>query len=118
MQKNILVTGGAGYIGSHTCLALIEKGFNVKVMDNFCNSSPKSLEAVSDIAKNAPGKLVDVINGDIRSQSDTRKAVENVDGVIHFAGLKSVAESNSNPLQYWDINVNGSINLLKEFIFI
>jgi UDP-glucose 4-epimerase len=87
MKMRILVTGGAGYIGSHTCVLLLEAGYEVIVFDNFSNSSRESLCRVEEIT----GKQVDVIEGDIRERSDLKKAFERhkIDAVIHFAGLKA-----------------------------
>ncbi|WP_458756133.1 UDP-glucose 4-epimerase GalE [Afipia sp. TerB] len=107
----ILVTGGAGYIGSHACVALLDAGEEVVVFDNFCNSSPVSLERVQKIC----GKSLDVVEGDIRDQSLLEKTFARFDcsAVLHFAGLKSVRDSVSNPLDYYDINVVGSHRLLR-----
>ena len=103
-----LVTGGAGFIGSHTCVSLLEEGHSVVVLDNLENSSRKSIEAVSRIA-NAP---IDFIKGDIQNEellkSIFSKAIQSgkpIEGVIHLAGLKVVGESVSQPLRYWDTNV-------------
>jgi UDP-glucose 4-epimerase len=106
----ILVTGGAGYIGSHTCVALLEAGEKIVVFDNFCNSSPVSLERVQNIC----GTSLNVVEGDIRDQILLEKtfAQFNCTAVLHFAGLKSVQESASNPLEYYDNNVIGSHRLL------
>jgi len=106
----ILVTGGAGYIGSHTCVALLEAGESVVVFDNFHNSSPVSLERVQKIC----GKSLNVVEGDIRDQSLLEKTLARFDctAVLHFAGLKSVQESALNPLEYYDNNVIGSHRLL------
>ncbi|RLA70265.1 MAG: UDP-glucose 4-epimerase GalE [Epsilonproteobacteria bacterium] len=105
----VLVTGGAGYIGSHTCIALDEAGFDFVVFDNLCNSSKESLLRVEKII----GKSVKFIEGDIRNASDLQKAFDNygIDSVIHFAGLKAVGESVEKPLEYYDNNINGTIVL-------
>ncbi len=109
-MNSILITGGAGYIGSHTCVALIEAGYRVVVLDNLCNSSIKSLERVGQIT----GSKVSFVQADVR---DT-KAVENTlrqyecEAVIHFAALKAVGESVSQPLRYYDNNIVGTISLL------
>ena len=107
---HILVTGGAGYIGSHTCLELLRSGRQVTVLDNLSNSTAESLRRVSGLA-NAE---VPLVQGDIRDGSLLRRLfAENVfDGVIHFAGLKAVGESVQKPLLYWDNNVVGTIVLL------
>ena len=107
----VLVTGGAGYIGSHTCIALDEAGFDFVVFDNLCNSSQESLVRVEKII----GKKVKFIEGDIRSRSDLQKAFSeyDIDSVIHFAGLKAVGESVEKPLEYYDNNINGTIVLAE-----
>ena len=123
-MTKILVTGGAGYLGSHTCLALIEKGYEVIVIDSFINSNPKSLKIVEQIhINNLGGKQkakIKVRKGDLRNIEDLRRLFseeidqgESIDGVIHFAGLKAVNESISNPLMYWENNLVSTINLLK-----
>ncbi len=107
----VLVTGGAGYIGSHTCVALGEAGFDFVVFDNLCNSSQESLKRVSKII----GKRVDFVEGDIRNAKDLQKVFDtyHIDSVIHFAGLKAVGESVKIPLKYYENNINGTITLLK-----
>ena len=107
----VLVTGGAGYIGSHTCIALDEGGFEYVVFDNLCNSSKESLLRVEKII----GKKINFIEGDIRSKEDLQQAFKSysIDSVIHFAGLKAVGESVEKPLEYYDNNVNGTIVLLQ-----
>lgn len=108
---NILITGGTGYIGSHTCVEIINSGYNVIVVDNFCNSSPEVLNRIYKIT----GKHVKIYSGDIRNQTFLEKIfLENqINSVIHFAGLKSVSESFEKPLIYYDNNVNGSLNLFN-----
>ncbi|WP_456267357.1 UDP-glucose 4-epimerase GalE [Kushneria sp. AK178] len=105
----ILVTGGAGYIGSHTVLALLESGHDVLVLDNFCNASRKSLERVSTLT----GRQVRWVEGDIRDAEllDDVFKQNDIDSVIHFAGLKAVGESVQKPLAYFDNNVNGTLVL-------
>ncbi len=107
----ILVTGGAGYIGSHTCVELLEAGHAVTVFDNFCNSQPEALARVEQIT----GKKLQVVHGDIRDRAAVRKALveSGASAVIHFAGLKAVGESVENPLAYYDNNVNGTVHLLE-----
>ena len=119
----VLVTGGAGFIGSHTCLALLEKGYEITVIDSYINSNRKSLQRVLDVSKNnirVDNLDIDIEEGDIRDEKildklflGYKKLCKPIEAVIHFAGLKSVQESVLNPLLYWDINVNGSINLLR-----
>lgn len=110
-MSKILVTGGAGYIGSHTTLALLQAGFEVVVLDNLCNSSVASLRRVAQIAGRAPV----FVEGDVRDRVVLdRVFVEHaVDAVLHFAGLKAVGESVAQPLRYYDNNVHGSQVLLQ-----
>ena len=110
MQSKILITGGAGYIGSHTLIALHESNYDFIVYDNLCNSSKQSLKAVEKII----GKTIDFVQGDIRDRQALQDlfSTYNIDSVIHFAGLKAVGESVSNPLSYYDNNVNGTLVLL------
>ena len=107
----ILVTGGAGYIGSHTCISLIEAGYEVVVFDNFCNSSAESIRRVEEIT----GQEIPLIEGDIRNRNDLQKVFDAypVDAVIHFAGLKAVGESVAQPLRYYDNNITGTITLCQ-----
>ena len=108
---NVLVTGGAGYIGSHTCLELLQNGYGVIVVDNLCNSSPKSLDRVRELT----GKEITFYEGDVRDeQLLTRIFAENEIGcVIHFAGLKAVGESVAKPWEYYDNNLNSTLVLTK-----
>lgn len=108
---NVLVTGGAGYIGSHTCLELLESGYGVVVIDNLYNSNPKSLERVEALT----GKKLRFYEGDVRDEALLRKIfVENEIGcVIHFAGLKAVGESVAKPWEYYDNNLNSTLVLTK-----
>jgi UDP-glucose 4-epimerase len=108
---SILVTGGAGYIGSHTVLELLRKNYEVVVLDNFSNSSRKSLIRVAEIAGCAPH----IVQGDIRNNDIYAEIFgeHEITSVIHFAGLKSVGVSVERPLNYYDNNVNGSIQLFK-----
>lgn len=105
----ILVTGGAGYIGSHTCVELLNKGHEVVVIDNFDNSSPKSLERVQKIT----GKSVALYEGDVRDGAllDKIFAQNKIDWVIHFAGLKAVGESCAKPIEYYNNNIYGTLVL-------
>ena len=113
-MKTILVTGGAGYIGSHTVVALQESGYKVVILDNLCNSKVITLSNIQKISSQAPF----FYQGDIRDRTLLRDIFENhpIAGVIHFAGLKAVGESQSEPLKYYDNNVVGSITLLEEVI--
>lgn len=106
----ILVTGGAGFIGSHTCVALAQAGIPFMVLDNFCNSRRSVLERVERIT----GAPVPFIEGDIRDTALLQRvfAEHPVEGVIHFAALKSVGESVREPLRYYDNNVAGTVALL------
>ena len=108
---NILVTGGAGYIGSHTCVELLESGYEVVVVDNLCNSNPKSLERVQKLT----GKSVKFYEGDVRDEELLRKifAENEIAAVIHFAGLKAVGESVAQPWRYYDNNLNSTLVLTK-----
>ena len=99
-NKMILVTGGAGYIGSHTCIELLQAGFDVLVVDNFSNSCIESLNRVNEITQ----KNVQFIEGDIRDKALMADVFSQykIDAVIHFAGLKAVGESCSLPMDYYD----------------
>jgi len=110
-MSSILVTGGAGYIGSHTTLALLQAGHNAVVLDNLCNSSAESLKRVAQLAGREPVS----VQGDIRDRTvlDRLFAEHAVDAVLHFAGLKAVGESVAQPLRYYDNNVHGSQVLLQ-----
>jgi UDP-glucose 4-epimerase len=110
-MATLLVTGAAGYIGSHTALALLEAGHDVVSLDNYCNSSPRALDRVQRIA----GRPLAAVEGDVR---DARLLAElfsrhAFDGVIHFAALKAVGESVAKPLEYYANNVGGTIALLR-----
>jgi UDP-glucose 4-epimerase len=107
----IFVTGGAGYIGSHTCVELLNAGLDVTVFDNFCNSQPEALARVERIT----GKKPLLIQGDIRDRASLTRALRQsgATAVIHFAGLKAVGESVDKPLTYYDNNVVGTVRLLE-----
>lgn len=113
-MANLLITGGAGYIGSHTCLVLLEAGHRLVVLDPFANSSPESLERVQELSGPKAAGRLQVIAGDIRSAADLERAFQEgpIVAVVHFAGLKSVAESLQDPLRYWEVNVGGSQGLV------
>lgn len=110
-MAKILVTGGAGYIGSHTCVELLHAGHEVIVFDNLCNSSKVALERVQ-ILTNKP---LDFIQGDIRDAYALDQVFSDykIDAVIHFAGLKAVGESQKIPLEYFDNNISGSLCLVR-----
>ena len=110
-MANVLVTGGAGYIGSHTCVELLNAGHSVVVLDNLSNSSAESLARVQQLT----GKTLQFIQGDIRDAAalDAVFAAHQIDAVIHFAGLKAVGESQQIPLSYFDNNIAGSISLIQ-----
>ncbi len=108
---SILVTGGAGYIGSHTCLRLLEEGYDVIVLDNLINSSEESLKRVQEITgKHLRFYLTSILDKD---NLDAVFAHENIEAVIHFAGLKAVGESVSKPLEYYHNNISGTLVLLE-----
>ncbi|MCF0248434.1 MAG: UDP-glucose 4-epimerase GalE, partial [Synergistes sp.] len=122
-MKNILVTGGAGFIGSHTCTALLDAGYSVVIADNFSNSKPQTLERIKDITH----KDFIFYEADV-TERDTVKRIfdENkIDGVIHFAGFKAVGESVEKPLKYYYNNLVSTIELAnaciehgtKDFVF-
>lgn len=108
---NILLTGGTGYIGSHTAVILSEAGYEVVLLDNFSNSSPSVLERLEKIL----GKLLPCIEADVRETEVVEKVLHEykIDAVIHFAGLKAVGESNEKPIEYYANNVEGTISLLR-----
>lgn len=106
----ILVTGGAGYIGSHTCVELLNSGYEVVVVDNFCNSTTESVKRVQKIT----GKTVKLYEGDVRDKDIMNKIFDEnkIDSVIHFAGLKAVGESCAKPIEYYDNNLTSTLVLL------
>lgn len=106
----ILVTGGAGYIGSHTCVELLNAGYEIVVLDNLCNSCEKSLDAVKKITgKDFPFYEVDLLDYEATEQVFVK---EKIDTVIHFAGLKAVGESTQIPIRYYHNNITGTLNLV------
>lgn len=135
LSRPILITGGAGFIGSHTCLVLLQAGHRLVVLDDFSNSSPRSLERVVELVGGDAAERLQVVEGDIRRREDLDRAFEAglrfspsaeatveasgekrdeaIGAVLHFAGLKAVAESTAQPLRYWDVNVTGSLRLLE-----
>ena len=108
---NVLVTGGAGYIGSHTCVELLNRGHSVVVIDNLCNSSARSLDRVRELT----GKELKFYEGDVRDEDLLRQifAENDIGCVIHFAGLKAVGESVAQPWRYYDNNLNSTLMLTK-----
>jgi UDP-glucose 4-epimerase len=113
---NILVTGGAGYIGTHTCIELIKSGYKVIVVDNLCNSSSESLRRVESLTNSE----ISFHKVDVRDKIALTQVFEkySIDGVIHFAGLKAVGESVEKPIEYYDTNVGGTLILaavMREF---
>ena len=109
--NNILVTGGAGYIGSHTCVELLEADYQVIVVDNLSNSSPVALERVQELT----GKPLAFIRADLRDKAAMHAIFDehDIDAVIHFAGLKAVGESVKIPIPYYQNNIGGTLNLLE-----
>ncbi|MDP5070958.1 MAG: UDP-glucose 4-epimerase GalE [Congregibacter sp.] len=110
-NKHVLLTGGAGYIGSHSCLAFSEAGYEVSLLDNFCNSSPVVLDRLTQILGYRP----ELHQVDIRDESEVQRVLQDKrpDAVVHFAGLKAVGESVELPLHYYDNNVAGTLSLLR-----
>jgi len=111
LNVNILLTGGAGYIGSHTCVLLIEAGYQVVIFDNFSNSSKKSILRIENIVN----QKIPYIEGDVCSKDDLEKVFDTytINSVIHFAGLKAVGESVLNPKKYYANNLNGTLTLCE-----
>ena len=114
-MARLLITGGAGFIGSHTCVVLLESGHELVVLDSFANSSPEALDRVAELA----GRPVQLVQGDVRDTALLERIFANakasndpIEAVIHFAGLKAVGESVAEPLRYWDVNLCGSRSLL------
>ncbi len=116
-MAHLLITGGAGFIGSHTCVVLLAQGHQITVLDNFSNSSPQVITRIKELGGLFSQDRIKFIEGDIRSKEDLNKAFLSssstpIKGVIHFAGLKAVGESVQDPLKYWDVNLSGSRTLL------
>lgn len=110
-KKTILITGGTGYIGSHTAVQLLEADYQVIMLDNLSNSKADVVQRVEKIS----GKKVSFIQGDIRDDQCLHQVFQNnpIDAVIHFAGLKAVGEGQSQPMRYYDNNVSGSLSLFQ-----
>ena len=111
MPETILLTGGAGYIGSHTCAALFAAGYDVVVLDNFSNSKPDVIDRLGRIV----GKAVEAVEADVRDAGalDELFAGRRIDAVVHFAALKAVSESVEKPIDYFHVNVGGLTTLLS-----
>ena len=111
MSRKILITGGAGYIGSHTCISLVEAGYELIVIDNLCNSKREAIRRVESIC----GKSIIFSQLDVRDRQGLRALFQenSIAAVIHFAGLKAVGESVEKPLEYYDANVSGSLILFE-----
>ena len=111
MSRNILVTGGAGFIGSHTCIELVNSGYSPTIVDNFSTSTYKSIKRIETITQ----EKIESISCDIRDTKSLIRSIEafNCEAVIHFAGFKSVKESEEKPLKYFSNNIAGSISLLE-----
>ena len=122
----ILVTGGAGFIGSHTCLLLLEKGYELVIIDSLINSSYSSIKKIGNIKSTTNEFFADRIKFyeiDMRDYLSIKNVFDiefqnnnSIDAVIHFAGLKAVGESTLDPLKYWDFNVLSTVNLLKVMV--
>lgn len=110
-MKTVLVTGGAGFIGSHTCVELLNEGYDLVVVDNLCNSDACALDRVQEIS----GRTLDFVRADIRDSAALNDIFSrySINAVVHFAGLKAVGESVAEPLKYFDNNVNGTVVLLQ-----
>jgi UDP-glucose 4-epimerase len=110
-MKHILVTGGAGYIGSHTCVALSNAGYKTTILDNLCNARLDAVDRLTSLCAEKP----DFVQGDIRDKELLEKLFKSrlFSSVIHFAGLKAVGESNSEPLRYFENNIAGTLELLR-----
>ena len=116
-MAQLLITGAAGFIGSHTCLVLLKAGHRLVLIDNYSNSSPEALKRVAKLAGREAEGRIKIIEGDVCCSEHLDRAFSSckhrIDAVMHFAGLKAVSESVQFPLRYWDINVGGSNCLLQ-----
>jgi len=125
-MKRILVTGGTGFIGSHTCACLLENGYEICVLDSLSHSDIRSLSQIKQIFTNKKINIADKLKffkGDLRDKEfidyvfkKSGNEAKPIQGVIHFAGLKAVAESVLNPMKYWENNLIGSFNLIKSML--
>ena len=108
----ILVTGGAGYIGSHTCVELLNEGYEVVIIDNLYNSNQKAVDRIEEIS----GKRVKFYQEDLLDRAAIKKIFDEneIDAVIHFAGLKAVGESVHKPVEYYRTNIGSTLNLVEE----
>ena len=108
----ILVTGGAGYIGSHTCVELLNEGYEVVIIDNLYNSNQKAVDRIEEIS----GKKVKFYQEDLLDRAAVKKIFDEneIDAVIHFAGLKAVGESVHKPVEYYRTNIGSTLNLVEE----
>lgn len=113
-MKTILVTGGTGFIGSHTCVELLQAGYNVIILDNLVNSKESSIDRIKQITD----RDVKFYKTDLLDFEGTKRVFEenDIDSVIHFAGLKAVGESVEKPLEYYENNIGGTLNLIKAMI--
>ena len=122
-MKTILATGGLGFVGSHTCVALLQKGYDVLVIDSLVNSSYDTLKNLNKILQREENKqnlgTIFFVKGDVRDRklldsifAEYKDKNQDIEAVIHFAGLKSVEESIYNPIKYWDVNISSTLNLL------
>ena len=109
MNTRIMLTGGAAYIGTHTCIELLNAGYEIIIYDNLSNSSQEAISRVETITN----KTITFVQGDIRDEKRLINALDGCNAVIHFAGLKAVGESVKKPLEYYDNNVNGTLCLLR-----
>src|SRR4051794_12896830 len=113
MTSSVLVTGGAGYIGSPTCVGLLAAGHPVVIVDDLSNSSPVAVDRIRELA--GPGASVDFPRTALREEPalDAVFAATEIDSVVHFAGLKAVGESVAEPLRYYDVNLGGAVSLVR-----
>ena len=113
-MRVVLLTGGTGYIGSHTCVELINAGFQAILLDNLCNSSPIVIDRIAAITGTRPA----FVEGDVRDRTALDQVFDEhaIDAVVHFAGLKAVGDSVARPLDYYSNNVSGSTTLFESML--